>query len=380
MPARPRRARPRDGCVVSGRLSRLSSRGTRRRTEKVLIEDWCQQFPSHSIGTLAFGADGALYVERRRRRQLQLRRLRTDGQPAQPVRGSAGRVGGTQTLPTAEGGSLRSQDLRTRRRPGQRSTARSSASIPTTGAALPATRSPAAPTPNARAHHRLRASAIRSGSPSGPARTRSGSATSAGATWEEIDRIADADRRRRRRTSAGRAIEGGGRAAGLRRRRTSPCARTSTRRHRRGHRAVLGLPPRRPGRHGETLPDRQLVDLGPRVLPSGGNYPGDLRRRAVLRRLLAATASGRCPAPTACPNPGSQSTFVAGAASPVDLKIGPGGDLFYADFNGGTIRRIRTRRRTSRRPRSRPRTPRRAGAADGQLRRQRLERSRTATR
>ena len=31
-------------------------------TEQVLIENWCQQFPSHSIGTLAFGADGALYV------------------------------------------------------------------------------------------------------------------------------------------------------------------------------------------------------------------------------------------------------------------------------------------------------------------------------
>ena len=30
--------------------------------EQVLIEDWCQQYPSHSIGSLAFGADGALYV------------------------------------------------------------------------------------------------------------------------------------------------------------------------------------------------------------------------------------------------------------------------------------------------------------------------------
>ena len=31
-------------------------------TEQVLINDWCQQFPSHSIGDLRFGADGALYV------------------------------------------------------------------------------------------------------------------------------------------------------------------------------------------------------------------------------------------------------------------------------------------------------------------------------
>jgi glucose/arabinose dehydrogenase len=41
------------------------------------------------------------------------------------------------------------------------------------------------------------------------------------------------------------------------------------------------------------------------------------------------------------PDPTRLSTFVAGAANPVDLQIGPGGDLFYADFDGGTIRRIR---------------------------------------
>jgi PKD repeat protein len=31
---------------------------------------------------------------------------------------------------------------------------------------------------------------------------------------------------------------------------------------------------------------------------------------------------------------------VGGAANPVDLKISPSGELFYADFDGGTIRRI----------------------------------------
>jgi PKD repeat protein len=33
-------------------------------------------------------------------------------------------------------------------------------------------------------------------------------------------------------------------------------------------------------------------------------------------------------------------TFVAAAANPVNLENGPGGDLFYVDFDGGTIRRI----------------------------------------
>ena len=44
--------------MVTARLSRISPDGT----EKVLIEDWCQQYPTHSIGTLAVRPDGALYV------------------------------------------------------------------------------------------------------------------------------------------------------------------------------------------------------------------------------------------------------------------------------------------------------------------------------
>ncbi len=41
------------------------------------------------------------------------------------------------------------------------------------------------------------------------------------------------------------------------------------------------------------------------------------------------------------PDPTNKADFLLGAASPVDLETGPGGDLFYADLNGGTIRRIR---------------------------------------
>ena len=52
-----------DGCLVSGRLSRLQISGNVMiGGEQVLINDWCQQFPSHSIGTLLFGRDGYLYA------------------------------------------------------------------------------------------------------------------------------------------------------------------------------------------------------------------------------------------------------------------------------------------------------------------------------
>ena len=50
-----------DGCLVSGRLSRLQISGNvMTGTEQVLINDWCQQFPSHSIGSLLFGVVGYL--------------------------------------------------------------------------------------------------------------------------------------------------------------------------------------------------------------------------------------------------------------------------------------------------------------------------------
>ena len=40
------------------------------------------------------------------------------------------------------------------------------------------------------------------------------------------------------------------------------------------------------------------------------------------------------------PDPATRTTFRNSAAAPVQLKIGPGGDLYYVDFTGGTIRRI----------------------------------------
>jgi len=40
------------------------------------------------------------------------------------------------------------------------------------------------------------------------------------------------------------------------------------------------------------------------------------------------------------PDPSTRAVFVDGAANPVDLKMGPDNNLYYVDFDGGTIRRI----------------------------------------
>ena len=72
----------------------------------------------------------------------------------------------------------------------------------------------------------------------------------------------------------------------------------------------------------------------------GGPYPAsydgalffaDYSRDCIW--AMKADASG-------IPAPGLLESFVAPAANPVDVQISPAGELFYADFDGGTIRRI----------------------------------------
>src|SRR6185503_10130210 len=73
----------------------------------------------------------------------------------------------------------------------------------------------------------------------------------------------------------------------------------------------------------------------------GGTYPA-----SYADALFFADYSRECiwtmfKGANGLPDPATRATFVQGAAGPVNLEIGPGGDVFYVDFNGGTIRRIR---------------------------------------
>ena len=99
-----------DGCVISGRLSRLTASGNVwTGAEDILIKDWCQQFPSHSLGDLRFGADGALYVSGGDGASF----TNVDYGQFGGTNGVTGKnpcgdppsgAGGTQTAPTARGG------------------------------------------------------------------------------------------------------------------------------------------------------------------------------------------------------------------------------------------------------------------------------------
>lgn len=91
-----------NGCVVSGRVSRLTMTGNVMTAEKVLVEDFCDQFPSHSIGDLAMGPDGALYAGAGDGASFTFLDHGQAGAPVNPCGD-----------PVNEGGSLRAQDIET---------------------------------------------------------------------------------------------------------------------------------------------------------------------------------------------------------------------------------------------------------------------------
>jgi glucose/arabinose dehydrogenase len=109
-----------DACPVSGRLIRLTAEGNHAEPssgapdEKVLLEDWCQQFSSHSIGDLQFGPEGALYASGGDGASFNNADYGQFGWPQKNMCGDPpGAVGQALSPPGAEGGALRSQDLRT---------------------------------------------------------------------------------------------------------------------------------------------------------------------------------------------------------------------------------------------------------------------------
>lgn len=102
-----------NGCVVGGRLARLTVEGNTASEEVPLVEGWCQQFPSHSLGDIAFGPDRSLYVSGGEGAGFfGVFDYGQFGVPSNPCDDPPAGVGGAMTPSSAAGGALRSQSLR----------------------------------------------------------------------------------------------------------------------------------------------------------------------------------------------------------------------------------------------------------------------------
>jgi len=109
-----------DGCVVTGKLVRVHLSGdTADGVPQTLIAgQWCQQYPSHSVGDLRFGPDGDLYVTGGDGASFNFADYGQGGggagspTPLNPCGDPPAGVGGTETPPSALGGALRSQSPR----------------------------------------------------------------------------------------------------------------------------------------------------------------------------------------------------------------------------------------------------------------------------
>ncbi|BBH70357.1 hypothetical protein ACTI_70420 [Actinoplanes sp. OR16] len=312
-------------CVVTARLSRLVADGdTMTGDETVLLHDWCQQYPSHSIGDLHFGPDGMLYLSAGDGASYSAVDYGQLGDPANPCGDPAG-----------QGGALRSQDVRTAADPAGLDGAILRLD-PMTGAAAPGNPGIGSPDPNTQ---RIVAYGMRN-----PFRFALRPGTGevwAGDvgwnTWEEVNRLPDVSTVRNLGWPCfeGTARQGGYDSANL-----DLCESLYTA----GGQTAPHYAYQHSGQvvSGETCPTGGSSTSGMAFYPTaGGDYPAQYRgalffsdyTRDCIWAMLPSTAGGM-------PDATRRLTFVSAAANPVDLAIGPGGELYYADA-AGTVRRIR---------------------------------------
>jgi glucose/arabinose dehydrogenase len=323
-----------DGCVVSGRLSRLTADGSAMSgPEQVLVEDWCQQYPAHSVGSLAFGPDGSLYASGGDGAEF----FTVDyGQYKNPCGDPPGDAGAALQAPMAEGGALRTQDLRTTADP-----VGLDGSIirvdPETGEGVSGNPGFDSADRNTR---RVVAHGLRN-----PfritVRPGTGEVWIADPGWvdiEEINRLSD---------PAGGVIDNFG----------WPCYEGPGRQP--AYEAVgldlcealyasgAHVPPFHSYPHSGSVVEGDGCSTGSSGIAGvafgfypSGPYPADFDGALFFADYARDCIWAMKRDGGALPSPSALSAFVRAAANPVDVQVAPSGELFYADFNGGTIRRV----------------------------------------
>jgi glucose/arabinose dehydrogenase/PKD repeat protein len=326
-----------EGCVVTGRLSRLTNigGGPSAVSEQVLIHDWCQQYPSHSIGSLEFGSDGALYVSGGDGASFGFTDYGQNGNPCGDP------PGGVLSPPLAEGGALRSQDLRTTGDP----TGLDGAILrlnPATGEGLPDNPLASSSDGNAR---RIIAYGLRN-----PFRMAIRPGTNevwvgdvGWDEWEEINRIADV---RGSVENFGWPCYEGDRT-GSARQPGYDSANVAICENLYGQPNAV-VPPYVSYKHREPVIQNEACPIGGSSIAglafqfyTGGQYPSEYDGALFFADYSRSCIWVMQRSGSELPSPSNIKSFAGGAATPVQLTTSPGGELFYADVAGGTVRRIR---------------------------------------
>jgi glucose/arabinose dehydrogenase len=336
-----------DGCLVSGRVSRLQISGNSMTgSEQVLVNDWCQQYPSHSIGTLLFGRDGYLYVsggDGASFNNVDYGQYGTTyaGDQANPCGDPPGGVGTALSPPGAEGGALRSQSVRRTDGPATLNGAVLRID-PATGAGVPGNPFFTSPDANAR---RVVAYGLRN-----PFRItqRPGSdelwiGDVGWNTWEEIDRVL-APAGPTAANFGWPCYEGASAQSGYQGALLSQCS------------SLYSTPgsvvtPYYTYNHGACVVSYSGCHTGGSSVTGmafypGGSYPAQYNGALFFADHTRNEIWAMLPGTNGLPDPARLQSFVGvdatgGAAGhPVDLKTGPGGDLFYVDMDDGTVHRV----------------------------------------
>lgn len=322
-----------EGCVVTGRVSRLTigADGVAIGGEQVLLTDWCQQFQSHSIGTVTFGPDGALYVGGGDGASFNFADW---GQRGNACADPPGPAGTNLSPPTARGGALRAQSVR---RPAGEPVVLNGAIArisPDTGAPMPG--NPFASNPNANAR-RIIAYGLRN-----PFRFAFRPGTNelwAGdvgwGSWEEINRIPNA-------TDAVAenfgwpCYEGNARQPGYDGANLDVC------------KSLYGT--------GQTAPYyayTHSMSVAPGDgCPTGGSsvagiafetnssYPAEYRGAMFFADSSRGCVWAMRKGANGLPDPTRITPFVTRVNTPVQVLMGPGGDLYYVALGSGQLRRV----------------------------------------